>query len=362
MNALRFPSRSYAEARERFCHAAERAGLALSSHPIAAAGPAGEPLAIDVAERPAAGARATLVVSSGTHGVEGFFGSAVQLQFLLGAATSPAARSLNLVLVHALNPYGFAHACRVNEDGIDLNRNFVLPGEPYAGAHPLYAALDGLLNPATAPRGLDPFLLQAGASVARHGFRALKNAIAQGQYDFPHGLFYGGSAPSASAGVMAELAPRISAGVERVLHLDLHTGMGRRGEYALCVDLPVSSPRIARLGAELGRREVQGFDPAGTLYEMRGSLSRYLDRTTTHAEYDCVLAEFGTEPALAVLGALRFEQRVRRHAPDDAELVARARARMLEAFFPSDPAWRTRALGLAEQVLVRGLRALTQLR
>ena len=47
-----------------------------------------------------------------------------------------------LVLVHANNPHGFAHQRRVNEDNIDLNRNFIdfdakTPESPeYAELHP----------------------------------------------------------------------------------------------------------------------------------------------------------------------------------------------------------------------------------
>ena len=52
----------------------------------------------------------------------------------------------------SLNPYGFAHLRRVNEQNIDLNRNFLLPGERFEGADPTYASLDGLLNPTSPPQ------------------------------------------------------------------------------------------------------------------------------------------------------------------------------------------------------------------
>jgi hypothetical protein len=50
-----------------------------------------------------------------------------------------------LLLIYAVNPYGFSHLRRVNEDNIDLNRNFLnfeqtLPvNSGYAVVHPRFS-------------------------------------------------------------------------------------------------------------------------------------------------------------------------------------------------------------------------------
>ncbi|MGR9116743.1 MAG: DUF2817 domain-containing protein, partial [Gammaproteobacteria bacterium] len=64
-----------------------------------------------------------LVAISATHGVEGFCGSASQVNWLRHEAMPD--DDIALLFIHALNPYGFAHLRRVNEDNIDLNRNFI---------------------------------------------------------------------------------------------------------------------------------------------------------------------------------------------------------------------------------------------
>ena len=64
-----------------------------------------------------------LLVISGTHGVEGFAGSMCQTAWLSEGAALP--DDLAVVLVHAINPYGFAWIRRVNEDNVDLNRNCI---------------------------------------------------------------------------------------------------------------------------------------------------------------------------------------------------------------------------------------------
>ncbi len=72
------------------------------------------------------------IISSGTHGPEGFSGSACQLALLNDELSRRASeRGIALLLIHAVNPFGFSHLKRTNEDNIDLNRNFNDFSQPY---------------------------------------------------------------------------------------------------------------------------------------------------------------------------------------------------------------------------------------
>ena len=51
-------------------------------------------------------------------------GSACQYGLLVDDLVSQLPKEAGLILVHALNPYGFAWSRRTNEDNVDLNRNF----------------------------------------------------------------------------------------------------------------------------------------------------------------------------------------------------------------------------------------------
>lgn len=146
---------------------------------------------------------------SGTHGVEGYAGSAIQLSYLHSLATET--KSVEgkgvmdlptLVFVHALNPYGFHHNRRVNEDNVDLNRNFLNESE-FAfvkGRHPNYAHyedLDFLLNPTKKPTGiiwLDELLslFTLIHSVLTHDFHDIKRAMVSGNYHKQKGYGFGG--------------------------------------------------------------------------------------------------------------------------------------------------------------------------
>jgi hypothetical protein len=139
---------TYSAARAAFLRAAADAGGELASwrHPLA--GPDGAPLFTDTARFGAPAARRVLFVLSGTHGIEGFCGSGIQQFLLRGGVAARVPDGTALVFVHAVNPWGFAWLRRVNEDNVDLNRNFLDHGKPHP-ANADYDALYAVMNPET---------------------------------------------------------------------------------------------------------------------------------------------------------------------------------------------------------------------
>lgn len=351
-------SRDYFVARSRFRAAADSAGFELSSAAIDAPGPNGEPLFMDFARKGTSAPRTAVVVSSGTHGIEGFFGSAVQLALLEGLLRQrKLPEHVAVLMIHAINPYGFAWKRRVNEQNIDLNRNFLREGRSYGGAPEGYRALDALLNPKSPPSLLEPFWVKAGVELAKHGFSSLKNAIAQGQYEFPEGLFFGGKAPSQSQAILHGRMHELLGSPERVIHIDLHTGLGPWGSYKLGVDMPSTDARVAQLGREFGAHRVTGYDPSGVLYEIQGGLGPWLEERFPRTQYDTLLAEFGTYPSPIVLAAMRTENRAHHYARDNKPLMWRAKLQLLEVFCPHSPAWRREVAQKGIRIFERALAA-----
>src|SRR6266567_3145741 len=113
----------YFGARNRFRELVRTVGGRLETISIDAKGPKGEDLSIDIAWFGVATPRRVLLHSSGLHGVEGFAGSAIQLQLLNDLPAIP--EDAALIVVHVLNPYGMAWLRRFNENNVDLNRNFL---------------------------------------------------------------------------------------------------------------------------------------------------------------------------------------------------------------------------------------------
>jgi hypothetical protein len=301
------------------------------------------------------------MVSSGLHGIEGFSGSAVQLEMLATGRGTPT------LWLHALNPWGFANLRRVNESNVDLNRNFLAEGQPYSSDDPTYAAADALLNPPTAP-GTDFFWAKAALLVARHGYQALKNAIVGGQYVNPRGLFFGGARLEAGPRHLLELLDAWLPARRRVVHVDLHTALGPRGGRTLLLEGEAPAEQLARVRAAFGTG-VKGWDATNKdAYVIRGGLLGELQRRYPEVRYDGLTCEFGTQGNLSVIYALREENRLHHHgrgslpAGSDLPLLDHpAKERMRAAFAPRDEDWRRSVLthaapllAAAKQVLATG--------
>lgn len=306
------------------------------------------------------------MVSSGLHGVEGHFGSAVQQALLAswGARPSFAARGLGsgrCVLVHALNPYGFAWSRRVDVANVDPNRNFLRPGEDYRGQSPAYAAFNDLLNPTRPPSTVSLFPVRMLIALAVHGRARLKQAIVSGQYDFPRGLFFGGSAPSPTTACVERGIAAWTGAARLILHLDLHSGLGPFASHKLLVDEAMPSADRERLSRWFGASTVEAGDPAATSYRARGAFPYWCaDLTTARRRYLHACAEFGTYGNLRVLAALRAENQAHHWTEAGDRHRARAKARLREAFCPASPRWRTRVLTDAVALVERGIAGLMQ--
>lgn len=333
----------HATARQRFRQAALNLGWQVESHPIGAIGPEGEELAFDVACSTCGDPEKVLVVSTGVHGVEGFFGSAVQVALLERWATA-APPSTRCVFLHGLNPYGFAWLRRFDENNVDPNRNYLLPGERFEGVPEVYARLDSFLNPRCPPSRWDPFTMKAMGKIARYGLKALRQAIAGGQFRYPRGLFFGGAGPSRTQRLLAENMPRWLAGGKFVAHLDFHTGLGKSGACKLLIDYPLSERQQGWLTDWFGAKSFEPFNAQGIAYETRGGFGRWCVSSGLAPDYLFACAEFGTYGPVRVLAGLRAENQAHHWGEPGAASTVWAKARLKELFCPASKAWRSKVL------------------
>ena len=137
-----------------------------------------------------------VVIVSGTHGIEGYVGSAVQ-QMLMNEFFQPEMYSkTGVLLVHGLNAWGFKHQRRFTENNVDLNRNFSIDASLFKTENDGFVALYDMLTPKGEVNmgSLQNrfFMLKAIKKIAQKGMPALLQAFAQGQYEFPEGIYFGG--------------------------------------------------------------------------------------------------------------------------------------------------------------------------
>src|SRR5262245_61394676 len=106
-------SLDFSTARQRFLDAARAANAEVETYDYPVKGPRNEPLATDVAWFGPRNAPKVFVTVSGTHGVEGFCGSGAQLDWLKRGEMKRLPPDTAALLIHAINPYGFAWLRRV---------------------------------------------------------------------------------------------------------------------------------------------------------------------------------------------------------------------------------------------------------
>ena len=346
-DAAAYFSPDYFSARERFRAAVRDGAAILHTLDLGARGPREEPLAIDIAWLGDPAARRIMLHTSGLHGVEAFAGAAIQLATLADVPVIP--DGCALILVHVLNPYGMAWLRRANENNVDLNRNFLLGEERWEGAPLFYPRLDPLLNPSGPPRA-DGFRLRLAMLALRHGLRAPRQAIAEGQYEYPDGLFYGGKQLETGPRLYLEWLRKRLTAATAILALDTHTGLGKWGESTLILEYAADAATVPALSQALGQQLV---DPAAgqAAYRVRGGMGPALPRALPEARIDFVLQEIGTSSAFRVLDALRDENRLHHYGTPD--LRHPAKLALLEAMRPASSKWRQRAVGNGVALLHR---------
>lgn len=329
----------YATARQAFLAACRSAGASVRSveHPLA--GPDGA-LFMDIASLgPTEATRAVFVVS-GTHGVEGYAGSQLQTHWLANhAAEQPA--DVRSIWLHAHNPFGFAWTRRVNEDNVDLNRNYLDWDDPSMQPvpNPAYDALASLIVPEdwseATQRSTTEALL---AYAAEHGMDRLQAAVSQGQYSHPKGVFYGGARPTWSFERMREITQRELAGLERVAVIDLHTGLGDWGEGEIISHHAVDTDahrRAARCWTGV-RSMVDGDSVSARLY---GDWLQRFDHWMAGTEVTSGALEYGTVDPVSVLQSLRADAWLHGYGDPGGEAGEAVRRQVRAAFADDDPAW-----------------------
>ncbi|MDQ6620746.1 MAG: M14 family metallopeptidase [Pseudomonadota bacterium] len=340
-----FFASTYGQAREQFLRGALAAGAGTEHlvHPYAT-GAEGEELAIDLAYLGRADARALLVVTSGTHGVEGFCGSGFQVAFLADRALQDQCRGARVavLLVHAVNPHGFSHMRRVNEDNVDLNRNFRDFTKPLPD-NGVYAELHPHILPQTWP---PPAASEAvlGAFIARHGIAGLQAAISAGQYRFPDGLFYGGDQPTWSNRCMRALLARHGAPRRRLAWIDFHSGLGPQGHAEKIYAGHDDPVELARARAWWGAEVTSFHNGSSVSPALTGAMYVAAYEECPHLEYTGIALEFGTIALQDVFGALRADQWLHNHPDAPLPPGAAVAAAMRQAFDGGTAEWHAQVL------------------
>jgi hypothetical protein len=359
MNPTPHFAQSYAEARDKFLSAARACGARTLRHVHPSErGFRGEELSIDLAEIGDVRAAGLLLLTSGTHGVEGFCGSGCQVGLLSdGGFINAVERSgAGVLMLHALNPYGFSHLRRTNEDNVDLNRNFVDFSAPLPNA-PAYEEIHALLLPATWPPAAES---EAGlhAWIRNHGEKAFQAALTGGQYKFPDGMFYGGTRPTWSNTCLRAVLRARAKERRRLAWIDFHTGLGPRGHGEKIYSGRNNAADVARTKAWWGDDVTSFFDGSSASAHVTGIISEAAHGECPNTELTAMALEYGTYPLEHTLQALRAEAWLDNHPDAPAEQRDHIKRAMRDTFYIDADDWKAMVYEQAKVACLKGLAAL----
>lgn len=352
----------YSILRQRFLAAARRAGATLFEYQHPLHGPDGELLSTDVAYLGERDASKMLVVISGTHGVEGQFGSACQAEWLSANCPWQLPKDTAVLMIHLINPWGTAWGRRVNEDNVDLNRNFIdwessVPrNEKYAALHEAFVCPEWI-----GPRRDHADELFARVKKSLGGHAGIASIVEAGQYEFPDGMFYGGDGPVWSNRTLNEIVQTFTRDTSDVIVFDLHTGAGPYGYPAL-----LSVAALDHDGLEWGKsiygpalsivRTGEGATTeTGIAATATGYVSQAMRNAMPNSRVLPLVIECGTLEGSVVMEAVQADNWLHLYGTVASPLGQKIKDTLKVAFIPADPEWQRNCLASSLRYFDRAL-------
>lgn len=339
-------SQRYSGARDKFISQVETSSIVERMvhvpHPLK--GPKNEKLFCDVVWAGNHKAENVLVLISGLHGVEGSVGSAIQSDFVSRHRRLP--NDVCVVLVHAINPWGFAWASRNDHEGIDVNRNFV----DFDSKLPESKALDIWKQLEKGETDINT------VAADREQF----DLLSEGQYELDKALYYGGKAASWSRQTLEQIAAQIKpAKRKQVMVIDIHSGLGPYGFGEMICDHPLNSKATdvaKKLFGATVTEPLLGNSSSGTKYGLHDYFWHQ------QGEHVCFLTlEFGTFGNEQMLSVLFVDQALQKKGKVDwsDDKTMDIKHAMQDFFCPDQKQWQELVLFRGRQVIEMALDGLS---
>jgi len=358
LNSLQYFSCNYAEARHKFLNASNAVNATVKSFKHPYLGPEGEELFTDIALIGPDLTQDIIVLGSGTHGVEGFAGSAIQTGLLSESVVSDKKLKSKIIMIHAINPHGFAHLRRWNEDNVDVNRNFADFSKPYP-ENTGYKELAEAVSPDSISFWSN---IRSMFKIYRYrlanGNPALKQAISGGQYTHSKGLFYGGQKETWSNTTVRKIISRYLSNARRVVYIDVHTGLGEFGKAHIIIHENENSSAYKRAVGFWGNLLQTTHSEKSDCVYLPTTLKQAFPEILPSKEVTAVTLEFGTVSAFKVFWALRAENWLYHHGELNHPDADNIKTDLLHAFYPDDDDWKHQVWSQGKDAVIKVLQQL----
>lgn len=302
-----------------------------------------------------------LVISSGVHGIEGYTGSAVQQMFLKELVTPDLLSEMGILVIHGVNPFGFKYQRRVSENNVDMNRGSDVDVSLFDTKNPGYGALYGMLNPkgeASTMRLRHQFYYMIAISkMMKESMSVLRQAVLQGQYEYPEGIYFGGIDFEPQIDSLQRILPQYFEPYETILNIDLHTGYGSRRVLHLFPN-PVEDTELVRKTEFVFEGHPIDWGDSDDFYTINGGFAdAFLSKVNPDATYLYMVFEWGTYDTQKTFGSLKAIQKIItenqgfQYGYRNSKQEARIKAEMLEAYYPSSEGWRSDVMRTGREML-----------
>ena len=292
-----------------------------------------------------------IVLLSGVHGIESFATTALQRALLQNANLWTQGGHTGLLIIHGLNPYGHKYSRRVTENNVDLNRNFFDRPKDFQDPNTAYIQFESFLNPKRPLKinlfSLGKFVLQALFYLFRHSMQDLRQAILQGQYSFPKGIFYGGSQLQPHGEWPKKLLQEKGHGFKKYLFVDLHTGYGKKGHLHI---LPNFAPEKKHLAERMLQDLPVNWKDDKDFYTVTGDSTSFA-LTILKGQFTlAVTFEHGTLDSQTTTGSIDslrrivWENQSFWYGQTNEKSKTKMQKLFQEMFHPSDITWQKNAL------------------
>ena len=301
--------------------------------------------------------RNLVVLTTGVHGIEGYIGSVMLDVFFREVYPTLDRETTGILVVANVNPYGMKYMRRYNENNVDLNRNFILDWSDFdLSSNQEYPKVDKFLGP-TGKIGNAlwhevGFYLSLGKTAITDGADTISDALLTGQYEYPQGVYYGGTEDQASTVFLKDVFGQcLDSAYANIVHIDIHSGYGPR--YNMVIFNSVFETMT-----EAESREAFGYDyiiahDSESFYATTGDTTDFFYRLHQQKASDTALFstcfEFGTigDDFFDTILSLKYtvdENRNHWYPTDNAISAEIVRQNYLELFYPTETAWREKTV------------------
>jgi hypothetical protein len=260
---------------------------------------------------------------------------------------------ISVLMIHAMNPYGFKYRRKVTENNVDLNRNCAIHKDLYASENDGYGKLTKFLMP-NSKVNFGSFFnrffhLVAIRKILQESMPVLRQAALQGQYQFDKGIYYGGKEYEPQLTQVEPFLRSIMKDFDIILNLDLHTGYGERGKLHLFLN-PIENPKVENGIKSIFNGVSIDWGNSNDFYTIKGEYVGWSNSLAEDALCIPMFFEYGTLDSQKTFGSLKSiqiminENQGNHFGYKNQKNEEKIKTLFSEMYYPKSHVWRSKVI------------------